>query len=141
MQHLFSWELLYSQNCASGLPDASGAIFIHSINVCSTPLPEHFALLKGQEETCVVSILLFTHSFIQQIFIEYHVPGTLIGFRNTTVMFLTMLYYIYMTNTHPYISCMCMCEKITSFLLIGNLIDSNCNRLLQHPPTPRFQGH
>lgn len=62
MQRLFSWELLDLQNCASEISDASGTALIHLTNVCSTLLPEHFAPLKGQDETCVVPILLLIYS-------------------------------------------------------------------------------
>lgn len=59
MLHLFSWELLYSRNRASEFSDASQTVLTHSTDVRSTLLPEHFALLKGQDKTCVVPISFF----------------------------------------------------------------------------------
>lgn len=60
-------------------------------------------------------------------------PGTLIGFRNTTVILLTMLHHIHVYDKHTaiHIVYVHVCEKITSFFLIGNLLASHYNRFFQ----------
>lgn len=61
-------------------------------------------------------------------------PGTTTGFRNTTVILLTMLHRINVYDKHTaiHIVYVHVCEKkITSFLLIGNLLASHYDRFFK----------